>query len=299
MPLPPLPDPSSRVQRLAGLSRAVPLTAFLFSSLLVFNAAQTASLAVRPISRATFRKFNRWVANTWWGWCVTGSKTIYNTNIVVTGDSIPHGENALVFANHQQMPDITFLMDYARTKDRLGDLKWFAKEIIKYVPGVGWGMWFLDCPFLKRNWNDDRRSILETFARLRDDRVPMWLVTFPEGTRLTASKIEKSRRYATEHGLHALDHVQLPRTKGFVASIVGLRGHITAVYDITIGYERGVPTLWQFIQGYARRAHLHVQRYPIETLPQDDDGLATWLTDRFVEKDRLLNEFYRTGHFGA
>lgn len=297
MPLPPLPDPSRAAERLSGLARAVPVSAFLFSSLLAMNAAQTASLVVRPFSRTSFRKFNRWAAETWWGWCVTSAEVLHDVRQDMSGDDVPPRENALLFANHQQMTDIPFLMAYARTKERLGDLKWFAKDIIKYVPGVGWGMWFLDCPFLKRDWASDRASIEKTFARITEDRLPVWFVTFPEGTRLTEAKADASRRYAEEHGVTPMRHVLIPRTKGFVASIQGLRNHLDAVYDVTIGYERGVPTLWQYINGLVKRAHMHVRRYPVQALPEDDDALATWLLDRFRAKDALLDGYYRTGRF--
>jgi 1-acyl-sn-glycerol-3-phosphate acyltransferase len=282
---------------MSGLLRAVPVSAMLFSTLLAFNVAQTASLAVRPFSPAAFRKFNRWAANTWWGWCVTSAERLHGVHLLVTGDDVPPRENALVLANHQQMPDITFLMAYARSKDRLGDMKWFAKRAIKYVPGVGWGMAFLDCPFVDRSWSRDRASIERTFARLREHHVPLWLITFPEGTRLTPSKAEASRAYAVARGLPATTHVLHPRSKGFVASVQGLRDHIDAVYDVTIGYEQGVPTLWQYVKGWAKVAHLHVRRTPIAAMPRDDAALARWLQQRFVDKDRLLDELYRTGQF--
>jgi 1-acyl-sn-glycerol-3-phosphate acyltransferase len=297
MPLPPLPDPGSRITRLGGLSKAVPATAFLFSTLLAFNAVQTLSLALKLVSDRRFREFNRWAADTWWGWCVTGAERLHGAHVVVTGDEIPARENAIVVANHQQMPDITFLMIWARQKDRLGDMKWMVKDIVKWVPGVGWGMAFLDCVFVKRNWAADHASIERTFARLTGNAVPVWLLSFPEGTRVSADKVSRSREYAAQEGLQPLEHVLVPRTKGFVASVAGLRGHAAAIYDVTIGYERGVPSLWQYIKGFVPVAHLHVRRFPIAELPQDDAALATWLLHRFEEKDRLLEHFYRTGGF--
>lgn len=299
MPLPPLQDPDSPAERAAALARAVPAGALLFTTLLGFNAAQTASLVVRPVSKQTFRRFNRWAADSWWGMCVTTAELLYDVKLQVTGDEVPARENALVLANHQQMADITFLMAYARSKGRLGDLKWFVKDAMKYVPGVGWGMWFLDCPFLKRDWAEDRASIERTFSAFLREDIPMWLISFPEGTRLTEQKLQASRAYAAERSLSPLRHVLTPRTKGFVASVHGLRDHVRAVYDVTLGYERGVPTLWQFMKGYARRAHLHVRRWPIEQLPRDDEALASWLLARFEEKDALLEGFYARGGFAT
>ena len=206
-------------------------------------------------------------------------------------------EDALLIANHQQMPDIPAIMKLAKTKDRLGDLKFFVKKQLKWAPGVGWGMQFLDCPFIDREWSSDSANIRRTFSKLVDNQVPMWLVSFVEGTRATLPKLEASREFARSRGLAETRHVQVPRTKGFTASVQGLRGHVTAVYDLTIGYEEGVPTLWQYLKGLVGRVHLHVRRLPIEELPETDEGLRQWLLERFVEKDRLMENYYQTGKF--
>ncbi len=297
VPLPPLQDPISFGQRLRGLICGVSVSIFLMSTLLGFNLLQTLSLILRPFSGRAFRAFNRFCADTWWGWCVILSERLYRIRIVVTGDPVPERENAVVISNHQQMADITFLMIWARQKRRLGDMKWMLKDVIKYVPGVGWGLLFLDCLFVKRDWSADRESVERTFARLLRNRVPVWLMSFPEGTRVSPEKIERSRAYAAGQGLVPLEHLLIPRTKGFVSTVRGLGDHVAAVYDVTIGYERGVPTLWQFVKGFARRAHLHVRRFPTASLPADDAALARWLIERYQAKDRLLAAFYENGAF--
>lgn len=297
MPQVPLSAPTSLRRRLRGLALALPASVFLLVSLLILNLAQTISLLIRPFSPRTFRAFNRWGANTWWGWCVVGSERINGIRLTITGDEVPPRENAIVIANHQEMADIPFLMIWARRKDRLGDLKWMVKDIIKYVPGVGWGMAFLDCVYVKRSWAADRRSIERTFARLVRSRVPLWLISFPEGTRLTPAKLARSQTRAREHELPLLNHLLLPRTKGFVASVHGLRAQVTAVYDLTLAYPEGVPTLWQYMQGFSRTAHLHVRRFPITEIPAQDEALAEWLLERFQEKDGRLERFYSCGAF--
>jgi len=281
---------------LVGLG-AFGIATVLFAALLVLNATQILSLVVRPFSRRAFRSYNRWAADLWWGWCVTTVRRIYGTRVVVTGDVPPVGENVLLMANHQQMTDITFLMFLARRCGRLGDMKWMLKKVLRHVPGVGWGLAFLDAVFLERNWTEDRERIRATFRNLVDNRVPVWLMTFPEGTRVTATKLEASRDYQRGTGLTPLRHLLLPRTKGFVASVQGLRGHIDAVYDVTIGYDNGVPDLWQYIKGTVRVAHLHVRRHPVGDLPDTDAELKDWLLARFRDKDRTLSRFYATGFF--
>ncbi len=297
MPLPPLQDPENLGRRVYGFCVGVPAAAFLFVSLLVFNLLQLFTLLVWPISGQAFRALNRQLAGIWWGLSVWLSERLYGVHVTVSGDPVPMAENAIVIANHQQMPDINFLLVYASTKGRLSDLKWMVKYPMKFVPGAGWGMAMLGCLFLRRDWAKDRASVLRTFAGLVQHRVPMWFMSFPEGTRLTPDKLAKAQVYAQKLGEPVLQHLLVPRTKGFVASVQGLRGHVAAVYDVTIGYPDGVPTLWQYTLGYVRRVHLHVQRFVLSDLPDEEEALTAWLKARFVAKDALLSAYYAHGDF--
>jgi 1-acyl-sn-glycerol-3-phosphate acyltransferase len=299
MPLPPLNNDEGALWRLWRNLRVLPLTAAGFATLIAFNAAQTASLLIKPFSPRAFRRFNRWCANTWWGWCVVFGERFNSTEIVISGEDLPTDENALVVSNHQQMPDITTIMALARSKGRLGDLKFFVKDALKWVPGLGWGMQFLNCPFLRRDWAADRTKIEATFDTLVHERIPMWLVSFAEGTRSTEEKIRSSAEWAVDRGIEATRHVLIPRTKGFVATVEGLGDHLNAVYDVTIGYVDGVPSLWQYITGRVKKIHLHVRRFPVDELPKLEAELKEWLLDRFYEKDQLLEHYYRTGAFPA
>ena len=293
MPLEPLNDRRGPIATL----RAIAVLVVGFATLLPFNLAQLLSLAVLPFSRRAFRAINRWAAGTWWGWCVTGAELAYGVRVIFTGDDAPMRENALLIANHQQMPDITAFMKFCKTKDRLGDMKYFVKKQLKWVPGMGWGMQFLDCLFIDRDWASDREQIRKTFDRLVSGKVPVHLVSFVEGTRLTLPKLEAAQANAQKNGLTVPRHTLVARSKGFAASVEGLRSHISAVYDLTIAYENGVPSLWQYIKGLVKRIHVHVRRYPIEDLPHSADDLRLWLLTRWDEKNELLDHYYTNGAF--
>ena len=293
MPLEPLSNTGGLWTTIRGLF----FVALSFVSLLGINFVQISSLVLLPFSAKAFRAVNCWCAGTWWGWCVTFAEKANRTEIVFSGTDVPPRENALLVANHQQMPDITAIMKFAKTKDRIGDLKFFVKQQLKWVPGLGWGMQFLDCIYIDRDWAADRASIEKTFSKIVNHEIPIYLVSFVEGTRLTMSKFEAAKAYARDHGLREPRQTLVPRTKGFAASVEGLRCHMVAVYDLTIGYEVGVPSLWQYIKGLVKRVHVHVRRFEIESLPESEDDLRQWLHDRWEEKDDLLDHFYATGAF--
>lgn len=292
-------DPPFSHKTLIQIAKGAFFGSFLFALLILVNLIQTLSLVILPFSRRAFRNTNRFLANFWWGTCVVSIERVNGTRLVVTGHPIPKGENAVLIANHQQMPDIVAIMMYAKTKDRLGDLKWFVKDIIKYVPGIGWGMVFLDCLYVKRRWDADKDKIESIFSKFLKDQIPIWLISFVEGTRITRGKLEKSQNYARANGLPVFENVLIPRTKGFVASIQGLRGHVRIVYDITIGYPKGIPSLWQLIKGNAKEIHFHIERYELDSLPVDPVALSSWLMSRFLKKDKLLVDFHQQGSFAS
>jgi 1-acyl-sn-glycerol-3-phosphate acyltransferase len=299
MPLPALPEPAHLGDRLWGAVRALPLLVALGASLLFFNGLQATTLVARPFSKRVFRRTNRELADLWWGWCVKAGRRFLRVSPINSGDNPPTDENAMVIANHQQITDVAFLMFLAEARGRLGDMKWFVKAPVKWVPGVGWGMQFLDCIFVKRDWARDAGTVERTFSRIVREKIPIWLMSFSEGTRLTSKKLLAAQCFAKERGQPVLRNVLVPRTKGFAASVQGLRGHLDAIYDVTIGYVDGVPTLWQYIRGMVRTAHMHVRRFPMSELPESPEALADWLLSRFAEKDRLLDVFYRDGAFPA
>lgn len=281
--------------QLVGTAIAV----FVFSVLLAINVGQMLSLLLLPLSRKAFRRVNRGFADFWWGLCVDAVRVVYGTEVIVRGDDVPERENAIVVANHQSMADIAVLFFLARSKHRLGDLKWFVKDPLKYVPGVGWGMLFLGCLFVKRDWTADRAGIERTFSTVIKEQIPLWVISFSEGTRRTPDKAQASRSYADQCGLPPTDHVMIPRTKGFVATVHGLRSHCEAVYDVTIGYPGFVTSLWGMTCGQSRRFEIDIRRYPMAELPEDDPGLSAWLFERFREKDRRLAAFSESGQLTA
>ena len=288
MPLAPLNDPTAIGPRILRILKGWLSSVPLFLLVLVCNALQMASLVFLPISRRIVRRLNRAIAWAWWTLCDVWAEYLWRIDVKITGDDIPALENAIVVSNHQSMSDITTLFRLARRKGRLGDLKWFVKDALKYVPGIGWGMVFLDCVFLKRDWKTDKAGLANTLGKFSEEKIPIWTISFVEGTRSRPHKLAKSQAFAESKGLPRLNHVLLPRHRGFVATVHGLRSHIDAIYDATIAYEGGVPSLWQWTKGHARVVHLHVKRYPVSSLPESDDGLKDWLVERFVEKDAYL-----------
>ena len=266
-----------------------PFWAFVaFTPLAFVNILQTLSIVIAPFSREMFHRVNIWFAMGIWTWWSVIIERIHGTKLIVSGDELPAGESAVMFANHQSMGDIVVLLCLARRTGRMADMRWMVKGSMKFMPFLGWGMLSLDFLFLKRDWAKDREHIAAAFARFRSRKTPVWLVLFPEGTRRTPEKHAKSMVHAGRAGHPPTEKVMLPRTKGFVASVQGLAGKINAIYRITVGYPRGALSLYELFGGRVGDIHIIVKRHLIATVPSDEPGMSTWLVQEFQEIDRTL-----------
>ena len=276
------------VRSAAGLLMGALSFTFL---ILVVNPIQMASMVIYPFSREAFRAVNRSCAATVWGWWVWMAYVQNRIDIRFRGDRLPREEDVLIISNHQSMADVLLLMCVAHRCGRLPDMKWFVKDSVKYVPGPGWGMYFLDCLFVTRNWARDQVRIQRMFSKYLEHRIPVFIVSFLEGTRRTEAKTRSSQAFAERSGLYVPQQTLLPRTKGFVATLGALREHLDAVYDVTIAYPERVPSLLDCFACRVVCVEVRVERHSLSELPTDDEALAAWALERFREKDQMLIDF--------
>jgi len=265
--------------------------------LLFINVLQLPSLFIAPFSMNLHRRYQRVVCYLVWGWWILGVKLISGVNFAITGDDIPNSENAIVITNHQSMADIIFLLCLSYEKKAVHFTKWMIKDPIKWFPGIGWGLLFLENIFLKRNWADDSQKIEKTFHNVVHSKLPIWMLFFPEGTRRNPNKQLANTEFGKKQKLPPLKHVLYPRPKGFLATVEGLKSHVKAVYSVTIGYPGGAPNLLSAIKGDLPLIHLHIKRTAINALPQSKKELKQWLNQDILRKEALLEQFALHGEF--
>lgn len=185
---------------------------------------------------------------------------------------------------------------------KLGSAKSVVKDSLRYVPVCGWSLALSPgYIFLKRNYEKDKALLQQGFRSLEKmGPSESWVFAiFPEGTRLAPNKLKESQEYAKKAGLPVLEHVLLPRKRGFVDTVQGLRSSVRAVYDITISHP--CPNVLDVLtgDGSAARVSIEIRRHAIEELPENDAALAEWLMQNFVAKDAALKHFKAHGRFAA
>lgn len=202
----------------------------------------------------------------------------------------------LVLANHQSWVDIPVLQ--AIFNRRIPFLRFFLKSQLFWVPLLGLAWWALDFPFMKRYSKEtlakhpqlagrDIEATRRACAKFR--HIPVSVMNFVEGTRLTA---QKHRRQESPF-LHLLR----PKAGG-VAFVIGALGDaLQSVLDVTIVYPDGRSTLKDLFGDRIPEVRIHIRELPVprelvtgsyEADPAVRESAQVWINELWAEKDRRI-----------
>ena len=238
------------------------------------------------------------------------------TKVIVTGDFLPPNERVLAISNHVAV-EWMHIIGLVGRHTTAGAFKAVMKESLKYVPIANAGIREGFVTVKRGLGKAARQSILQSFTaqglQLCRDRVPMWLVLFPEGTWITPEEngrktLAKANAFAQKSGYPALRNVLFPRANGFCALLEGMRqgpDAIDAVYDITVAYNKpyhsvhigtvhppSVVQLCSAKENAPKEVHFHVTRHVLKDIPTAEKDASKWLCDRFsLEKEKILDIF--------
>ena len=201
----------------------------------------------------------------------------------------------LVTANHQSWADIFVLQSI--TNRNIPMLKFFMKDVLKWVPIIGLAWWALDMPFLKRYTKDqleknpklrgrDIEQMKKSFGRY--SRYPVSIFSFAEGTRFTEEKKLKQKS--------PYQKLLLPKTGG-IALALSTMPYIKSFINFTIKYDSEHRTFWKFLCGKMNDVTVEVEIIEIPDSFFGNDYLNDesfreeikgWLNQIWLKKDKLL-----------
>ena len=96
--------------------------------------------------------------------------------ITTSGDSLPPGESAIVVANHVSWSDFYMIQHLAIRSGMLGRCRWFAKQQLKWVPFLGWGLWAMGMPLVSREWTKDKKEMDRIFKGVKENKSPICML---------------------------------------------------------------------------------------------------------------------------
>lgn len=276
---------------------------FLLSSFIINIVQAVLYITVGFLSKTLYRNINSFLVwqihaqlvfiGSWW----SGSSLRLHCSKDTISDVT--GRKAIFLYNHSCEIDWLFSWMLCDNFGVLGNGRAVVKNMLKYIPTIGWSWACSDFIFLKRNWNDDKEIINRGIKAIESYTTSLWLLLYPEGTRSTPEKLKSSQIFAKERNLPILKHHLVPRTKGFVQMMVKLDPtKILYVYDATLGIhptDGGEATLTNILLGKQTVGDIYLKRYKTSDIPKDEEGAQTFLMDVYKEKDDLLGHYKESG----
>lgn len=246
-------------------------------------------------------------------------------DVVEVGDDITEclDDRTLIIANHQSTADVPLLFACFNPKKQvLPNIMWIMDSLFKYTNfGI---VSVIHKDFFIMSGKDKRDKSLEALAEhLLNTYIPLrrkWMVLFPEGGFLRKRRAV-SHKYAEKMNLPKFENVSLPRVGAFqiIMESVGPKStcnnncsavknqlakteKLQWVLDITIAYPKGWPIdLSHIVFGHREPCQtvLFYRLYPCKEVPEDSESLTKWLFERWAEKEKMLEHFYKTGEFSS
>jgi 1-acyl-sn-glycerol-3-phosphate acyltransferase len=94
-------------------------------------------------------------------------------DIILAGDELPAGESAILVANHVEWSDFYLVQALAIRTGMLGHCRWFAKNTLKWVPVLGWGLMVMGMPLVSRKWSEDKEELERLFSGIKERGWPI------------------------------------------------------------------------------------------------------------------------------
>ncbi|KAK3786168.1 hypothetical protein RRG08_026884 [Elysia crispata] len=235
-------------------------------------------------------------------------ETLTGVELIFYGDLnalLKSSENSVYMSNHQSTMDWVIATCIGKRRGCLGSTRYVLKDGLRFLPFYGFYLGMHGSLFVKRAGKFDKAKAEKQLSKDAKDKIPTWLIIFPEGTRFNPelpSTLKDSKQFAQNQGLEPLDHVLFPRVRALEVCVQQLRPNLHSIYDVTIAYSGAydfnnhqklpAPTMQDFLLGKSPKVHIHINKIPIDTVPSGSSELKQWLYERFQAKDRLLTQYY-------
>ncbi|KAM3571048.1 hypothetical protein VYU27_006903 [Nannochloropsis oceanica] len=209
---------------------------------------------------------------------------------------------ALIMINHLSWADSFVLSPWLHAHNSVnGDTCWPMWRGFINMP-LGWIAYMSECPVLGYGKEMDLETIRKSVSRFFQRRMTKFFL-FPEGAVFRECMLQKSHEYAQANNLPLLDHCLLPKHGAFLEAGQALhRQGMETLVDITIAYP---PTSSLYNAPFnvidlvkyhptPLYVHLNVRTFDMREIPwEEEDKVRQWLTRRFEEKDRFLDDYYK------
>jgi lysophosphatidylglycerol acyltransferase 1 len=295
---------------------------FIMTTIIVPTACVSTCILILPIMIFSLKLFNKLehvlctLVNDHW----VGVGQYMGLTVEEYGDDISAvaEKRALFMANHLGLIDHFCLMTAFHNKPPItGKYLWVIYNIWKMTP-LG-ALWTAHGNFFINGGASKRAGALQEFRdHLKNNFWKHdfgWIVMYPEGSRLFIIK-NAEKKFAEKNNFEPFKHCAHPRIgaahavlsvcgpsdKSLKKSRTGNGAPVEYIIDCTLGYPNGkIVVLSDAIlgewPGSNSNVSIHYNIHKVQSEWSNEEIFKEWLYKQYEKKDKLLDDFYRTGQF--
>lgn len=200
-------QPGRILRSLRGVCLLSPWLVQLFGTNILLSVLLPVSFIAPTIVYHVSSKLAFWV---WEG--IQKIFTVWNgARITTSGTRLPQNESAIVISNHVTWADFYLVQELALQANMLPYCRWFAKQQLRWVPFLGWGLWAMGMPLVSRNWDKDQAELQRVFKGPRVYKWPMCMSDYKISS--TTNSVCRAHQLLRSNQIHASE---VPRDRPMV-----------------------------------------------------------------------------------
>lgn len=204
----------------------------------------------------------------------------------------------ILICNHVSTVDFLLVMSWLKHFNISG-FNFILKNQIVYTPGFGLIMYASSDIKLNRDWEKDKETLGKQINKIKTEPngEKQIIIIFPEGTRLTKSKLEEGQKFSLDNGLPVFNNLLVPKTKGlwFLVNHLEQTKRLGKIWDLTLAIPKFIGKSAYVsdivgkpigpVYGIVRNIELPQNEY------QDLDKFKNWFLQMWKIKDEFIRSY--------
>ena len=202
----------------------------------------------------------------------------------------------VILCNHMASIDFILSMIYLK-KLNIDEYNYVFKKDFIYRPSVGFMTYLTTDIKINRNWEEDKHIINKQIDCIKSTQKKQIIIIFPEGTRISPSKIREAHSFSIENNLPIYNNLLVPKVKGLWTILNHLKqtNRLGKLIDLSViipKYLGNSMTMFDLkslqigpVYGICRELNLNNVEY------QNIEIFKNWFFKNWTVKDNLISNF--------
>lgn len=199
----------------------------------------------------------------------------------------------IIICNHISSGDAIVLVSYLNYLN-ITSCNFVAKSILTYIPGVGQVGYFNKDIIINRKWNEDKTQIKKRLDNYDFNGDKQVIIIFPEGTRLTSSKLLEGQEYSKKNNFPIYNKLLVPKTKGinYILKYLSEKNKLGKIWDLSLINSKKTNSIFDLLNSTSQNSYIIARELHIDPKYYNDNEKFKYLFLKIWKtKDDIISNY--------